>query len=68
MPVDLLLRFLFLLHCISLQGGVEKYTGLDRFVCREKLWKDMEVKPLLHVMHYPKGNFILRLVLFHSVS
>jgi len=45
---------------INAQGG-ERYSGLDRFVCREKLWKDMKegglvVKEEDHVNRVPRSQ------------
>lgn len=41
--------------------GGERYQGLDRFVCREKLWKDLEeagltIKVVAHTQRVPRSQ------------
>jgi valyl-tRNA synthetase len=41
--------------------GGERYKGLDRFVCREKLWKDLEeaglgIKAVPHTQRVPRSQ------------
>ena len=51
---------------INDKGGA--YTGLDRFVCREKLWADMETAGLTikvdpHLQRVPRSQrWVLRLI------